>query len=567
MQKLLKLPVGIENFKEIRSEGFYYVDKTGLIEQLLGSWCKVNLFTRPRRFGKTLNMSMLQCFFETGCEKELFAGLKIAENQQFCEQYMGKFPVLFISLKNVEAATWQEAQVNLAKLINKEARRFQFLTESEKLTEIDRRLYASLLDPEMERSTIANGLQELTELLEKHYGKKVIVLIDEYDVPLDKAFEHGYYDEMIALMCGMLGSVLKTNDSLQFAVLTGCLRIAKESVFTGLNNFKVYSVTDTAYDEFFGFTDQEVRDMLQTYGLDSDYQTVKAWYDGYSFGNENIYCPWDVINYCADHVHDRQTKLQNYWLNTSGNAIVRRFVDKADLQTRNEIEQLIAGETIRKEIRQELTYNELDKSIENLWSVLFTTGYLTKEKQSEDGLYELKIPNMEIMDLFIRQIQEWFRDTVSADKTTLNEFCDAFPAGEAEKIEQMLGDYLWNMISVRDNAVKEKKENFYHGLLLGLLRFREDWYIKSNAESGEGYSDILIEIPKKKTGIVIELKYASQGKMNEACETALEQIEHNQYAEKLKEDGMKTILSYGIACYKKECVVCCKNYCRVEKGV
>ncbi len=468
---------------------------------------------------------------------------------------MGRFPVVMVSLKNIDAVSYGEAQALTAKMINREARRFQFLTESTKLTEVDRELYGRLLDPDMDRREIVNGLQELTELLEKHYGRKVIVLIDEYDVPLDKAFQHGYYDEMVSLIRGMLGSVLKTNDSLQMGVLTGCLRITKESIFTGLNNFKVYSVAESAFDEYFGFTDQEVGDMLREYGLEDDSQTVKEWYDGYTFGDENVYCPWDVINYCADHRNDQKMPPQNYWLNTSGNAIVRRFVDMANIQTRNEIERLIDGKTIIKEIYQELTYNELDSSIDHLWSVLFTTGYLTRKRQIEKNKYELCIPNKEIQELFIRQIQEWFQISSRADQGTLNAFCQAFSDGNVEKIQELFGNYLWNMISVRDSAFKEKKENFYHGMLLGLLRFREDWYIKSNAESGAGYSDILIEIPQKRVGIVIEMKYAEQGRFDQACEVALQQIREKRYEEKLIEDGMKRVLAYGIACYRKECEV------------
>ena len=555
MEKLPRLPVGVENFEDIRREHFYYVDKTGFIEQLLKEYGKVSLFTRPRRFGKTLNMSMLKAFFEVGTDPALFKDLKILKNEELCEQYMGRFPVVMVSLKNIDAVSYGEAQALTAKMINREARRFQFLTESTKLTEVDRELYGRLLDPDMDRREIVNGLQELTELLEKHYGRKVIVLIDEYDVPLDKAFQHGYYDEMVSLIRGMLGSVLKTNDSLQMGVLTGCLRITKESIFTGLNNFKVYSVAESAFDEYFGFTDQEVGDMLREYGLEDDSQTVKEWYDGYTFGDENVYCPWDVINYCADHRNDQKMPPQNYWLNTSGNAIVRRFVDMANIQTRNEIERLIDGKTIIKEIYQELTYNELDSSIDHLWSVLFITGYLTRKRQIEKNKYELCIPNKEIQELFIRQIQEWFQISSRADQGTLNAFCQAFSDGNVEKIQELFGNYLWNMISVRDSASKEKKENFYHGMLLGLLRFREDWYIKSNAESGAGYSDILIEIPQKRIGIVIEMKYAEQGRFDQACEVALQQIREKRYEEKLIEDGMKRVLAYGIACYRKECEV------------
>lgn len=555
MKQCLRLPVGIESFENIRREDFYYVDKTGLIEQLLLEWSQVSLFTRPRRFGKTLNMSMLQNFFEIGCDKTLFEGMKISENQKLCRRYMGQFPVVSVSLKSVDALSYADAKEKIIRLINREARRFQFLLESAKLTEIDRDLYRELLNPKMSEAAVTGGLQALTELLEKHYGKKVVLLIDEYDVPLDKAFQNGYYDEMVSCLKGMLGNALKTNSSLQFAVLTGCLRIAKESIFTGLNNFKVYSIVDSAFDEYFGFTDEEVRDMLHYYGLDSEYDTVKQWYDGYTFGEKQVYCPWDVINYCADHTGKQTLFPKNYWLNTSSNDVVRRFVNKASVQTRNEIEELIAGKTIVKNIHLELTYNELENSIDNLWSVLFTTGYLTQIKQLGPDCFELKIPNHEIHDLFVRQIQAWFQESVRKDESTLQAFCEAFPKGKPEVIQELLSNYLWNMISVRDNATKEKKENFYHGILLGLLRFREDWYIKSNAESGEGYSDILIEIPQNRIGIVIELKYAEQGKMNAACEEALEQIRKQQYTSKLLEDGMKTIFKYGIGCYRKECAV------------
>ena len=549
------ISIGNQDFISIRKNNCFYIDKTDFIREWWDNQDSVTLITRPRRFGKTLNMSMLKAFFEVGTDPALFKDLKILKNEELCEQYMGRFPVVMVSLKNIDAVSYGEAQALTAKMINREARRFQFLTESTKLTEVDRELYGRLLDPDMDRREIVNGLQELTELLEKHYGRKVIVLIDEYDVPLDKAFQHGYYDEMVSLIRGMLGSVLKTNDSLQMGVLTGCLRITKESIFTGLNNFKVYSVAESAFDEYFGFTDQEVGDMLREYGLEDDSQTVKEWYDGYTFGDENVYCPWDVINYCADHRNDQKMPPQNYWLNTSGNAIVRRFVDMANIQTRNEIERLIDGKTIIKEIYQELTYNELDSSIDHLWSVLFTTGYLTRKRQIEKNKYELCIPNKEIQELFIRQIQEWFQISSRADQGTLNAFCQAFSDGNVEKIQELFGNYLWNMISVRDSASKEKKENFYHGMLLGLLRFREDWYIKSNAESGAGYSDILIEIPQKRIGIVIEMKYAEQGRFDQACEVALQQIREKRYEEKLIEDGMKRVLAYGIACYRKECEV------------
>ena len=552
-----KLPIGIESFEEIRKEGFYYVDKTGVIGQLLEKWGKVNLFTRPRRFGKSLNMSMLKAFFEIGSDVELFAGLKISEKKELCEKYMGQFPVLSISLKNVEGLSFEAAKKALKDTLGVEARRFYFLEQSIKLTDEEKESYKALIgvdatgDFQMSDTAMEKALLRLSAMLHKHYGKQVILLIDEYDVPLDKAFQYGYYDEMVSLLRNMFGNALKTNPDLYFAVLTGCLRISKESIFTGLNNLKVLTLTDVRFDEYFGFTDTEVKDMLEYYGLSGHYAEVKEWYDGYRFGNVEVYCPWDVINYCDLLKADPNALPQDYWSNTSGNAMVRRFIDKADTRTRDEIERLIAGDEIVKEIHQELTYNELDSSIENLWSVLFTTGYLTQRGRVGEDQYRLAIPNREIRKLFIKQIREWFRDVSRKDGETLNQFCEAFPEQNPEKIEEIFSDYLWNTISIRDTA-SSKRENFYHGILLG---YKSNWLVKSNAESGIGYSDILVEVPKNRTGIVIELKYAEDGNMDAACKVALQQIEDRDYVAKLKDDGMRNIIKYGIACYKKNCKV------------
>ena len=556
-----KLPIGIESFEEIRKEGFYYVDKTGVIGQLLEKWGKVNLFTRPRRFGKSLNMSMLKAFFEIGGDPALFEGLEISEKKELCEKYMGQFPVISISLKSVEGLSFTAAGDALKTVIGTEALRFSFLEESTVLSENDKKMYRQLTTVgtsetglfDMSMGVLTSSLKTLALLLHKHYDKQVILLIDEYDVPLDKAFQYGYYDEMVSLLRNMFGNALKTNPNLYFAVLTGCLRISKESIFTGLNNLKVLTLTDVRFDEYFGFTDTEVKGMLEYYGLSEHYGEVKEWYDGYRFGNVEVYCPWDVINYCDLLKADPNAFPQDYWSNTSGNAMVRRFIDKADTRTRDEIERLIAGDEIVKEIHQELTYNELDSSIENLWSVLFTTGYLTQRGQ-KGKKYCLTIPNNEIRELFISQIREWFRDVSRKDGETLNQFCEAFPEQNPEKIEEIFSDYLWNTISIRDTA-SSKKENFYHGVLLGLLGYKSNWLVKSNAESGIGYSDILVEVPKNRTGIVIELKYAEDGNMDAACEKALQQIEDRDYAAKLKDDGMRNIIKYGIACYKKNCKV------------
>lgn len=552
--EILKLPVGIENFEDIRRSGFYYIDKTMLIEQTLNNWSKVTLFTRPRRFGKTLGMSMLRSFFEIGTDKSLFDGLYISQNKSLCDEHMGKYPVIFLTLKGVEGLTFAKAKSMLSEIIKDEADRHYVLNSSEALTSVDREAFMKILTGNEEN--IENSLKTLSRLLYKHYGKKVVILIDEYDVPLDKAYQNGYYHEMVSLIRGLFGQALKTNDYLQFAILTGCLRISKESIFTGLNNFKVLSIMDTRFDEQFGFTDSEVEELLAAYNLDSHFTEIKEWYDGYHFGNADVYCPWDVINYVDLLRFEPTAKPQDFWSNSSGNALVRSFIDKADVQTKDEIERLIAGEYIEKEISQELTYDEIDKSIANLWSVLFTTGYLTKQGVTDDGKVRLSIPNREIKNLFIKKIREWFSDTTANNGKTLEQFCNAFVHKDTEKIEELFGDYLWNTISIRDTAVaKDKKENFYHGILLGLLGYKASWLIKSNTESGTGYSDILVEVPNNRTGIVIELKYAENGDMDAACDEALKQIEEKSYVDKLKQDGMRNFIKYGIACFKKDCKV------------
>lgn len=559
-----KLPVGIESFNEIILEDFYFVDKTGLITELLHSWGKVNLFTRPRRFGKTLNMSMLKSFFETGCDKNLFKGLKIAEEKELCEMYMGNFPVISISLKDVDGLTFEAACAAMRNVVGKEAMRFQFLLESCVLSQKEKELYTQLIETDKNQNAVFSmadavltaSLQTLSLLLYRHYGHKVLILIDEYDVPLDKAFQSGYYHEMVSLIRNMFSNALKGNESLYFAVLTGCLRVSKESIFTGLNNPNILSVTDVRFSEYFGFTDQEVREMLSYYDLEASYDTVKRWYDGYQFGNSAVYCPWDVIKYCYALLADPGAEPEDFWSNTSSNYIVRRFIDKSNPKTKEEIEHLIAGKTIEKSIRQELTYDELDTTIDNLWSVLFMTGYLTYRSRAGGHKYTLAIPNFQIRELFVRQVKEWFQETAEQDTPRLDAFCAAFPAADVAMIEKMFNEYLWQMISIRDTfARKEKKEIFYHGILLGLLQHKERWSVRSNEESGEGYSDILIEIPESAMGIVIEVKYAEDDKLDEGCNKALDQIERKKYESRLLENGMKKIRKYGIACYRKHCKV------------
>ena len=557
-----KLPTGIENFMEMRTEGFYYVDKTGLIKTLMENPGKVNLFTRPRRFGKTLNMSMLKYFFETGSDTTIFDGLEIAGEKELCREYMGKFPVISITLKGATGTNFEEAKEMLRHIIGNEAMRFQFLMQSPRLTEIERRRYEALIsidkggDYTMSDALLKSSLQTLPQLLQKHYGQSAVILVDEYDVPLDKAYQSGYYDSMVELIKVLFGNAFKTNDGLKFAVLTGCLRISKESIFTGLNNFKVYTIKDVRYNEYFGFTDAEVKQMLEYYGLSNQYDAVKEWYDGYMFGNLGIYCPWDVINYCGDLRDGSVSKPQNYWVNTSSNDIIRKFIDRADATTKDEIEQLINGGHVRKLIHQELTYRDLDSDIDNLWSLLFTTGYLTQDGDDGDGISSLAIPNREIHWIYTQQIRSWFKDETKKDSHKLEAFCRAFIENDTTAIENGFTSYLDETISVRDTYVKkEMKENFYHGILLGLFGNMHTWTVRSNAESGEGYSDISVEIKNEKIGIVIELKYAENASFDAACQEAMKQIRERNYEEKLIDDGMKTIYRYGIACYKKRCKV------------
>ena len=550
-----KLPVGIENFEEIRKEGFYYVDKTVLIRDLLNSWGKVNLFTRPRRFGKTLNMSMLKSFFEIGADGTLFDGLAISRETALCEAYMGKFPVVFVSLKGVDGLTFEDAYIMLKTIIRTEASRHYYLKTSEKVSTENKQIFEEILSGKYEE--MADSLRLLSQMLFQHCGQKAVLLIDEYDVPLDKAFQHGYYREMVALIRSLFGQALKTNDFLQFAVLTGCLRVSKESIFTGLNNFKVLSITDSRFDEHFGFTDAEVKMLLDDYNLTAHYGETKEWYDGYRFGCVDVYCPWDVINHVDRLCSEPNAEPQAYWINTSGNDLVRRFVDKADKTTQGEIERLIAGEAIEKAVRLELTYNEIDNSIDNLWSVLFTTGYLTQAGKVERGVYKLIIPNREVREVFILQIQEWFKETVVHDEKPMQAFCQAFLDGNAEELQKRLTVILGKMISILDTKAKdEQKENFYHGLLLGLLRSEPNWLILSNAESGDGFSDILIEPEDPDAGIVIEVKYSpTLAGMESVCEAAMNQIKEKRYDERLRNEGRENVTAFGIAFCKKRCRV------------
>ena len=557
----VKLPVGISDFHKLRQNEYYYVDKTNLIKELLESRiAEVTLITRPRRFGKTIGMSMLAYFFDIRKDsRKLFEDLKISRDIELCQKWMNQYPTLFISFKDVDGLNFQSAMKMLRNQISWICNEHDYLSDSDKVNENDKKIFLKLQDiseENLSEDLIKISVATIIRMMNAHYGKPVILLLDEYDVPLAKANSNGYYKEMLDVMKTMMSTSLKDNSHLQFAVVTGCLKIAKESIFTGTNNFISDTIISTHLNEYFGFTDQEVKDILKDIGLQEHFKEIKEWYDGYNFGKIDVYCPWDVIQYCKSLYLDVSAKPQDFWSNSSGNAIVRRFIDKADISTRNEIERLIAGESIEKDVVSELTYDEIDKSIENLWSVLFTTGYLTHKGCTESGKYRLVIPNKEVRNLFVKKIREWFSDVSRNDGKTLEEFCSAFVDKDSEKIEQIFGDYLWNTISIRDTAVaKEKKENFYHGILLGLLGYKSNWLIKSNAESGIGYSDILVEVPTNRTGIVIEIKYAEDGDLDAACEKALKQIEEKDYVAKLKQDGMKNFIKYGVACFKKICKV------------
>lgn len=560
-----KLPIGLDSFEKMRTNDFYYVDKTLFIKELLENWGEVNQFTRPRRFGKSLNMSMLKCFFEVGSDPALFDGLQISQEKELFAKYQGKFPVISISLKGVDGRSFFSASAALRTIIGNEAMRFQFLKESEKLSNEEKEAYRRLIQIgsgegglyAMTEEVAAASLKVLSQLLAKHCGQKAILLVDEYDVPLDKAFQAGYYEEMVDLIRNLLGNVLKTNDSLFFAVLTGCLRISKESIFTGLNNLKVHTISDVRYDEFFGFTDADVEGLLEYYGTSAYKEAVRSWYDGYRFGDTDVYCPWDVINYCDELLADPSALPKNYWANTSGNDLIRRLLRQSNQSVKGEMEELLGGGQVTKQVKQELTYREIDESNENLWSVLYATGYLTGKQvgQADADQFQLWIPNGEIRKLFADLVEEWFQETARADSNRINRFCAAFPAADVAAIQEMLQDYLWDSISVRDTAVrKNQKETFYHGILLGLLRSQGNWLVKSNAEMGEGYSDITVQTPDR-VGIVIELKYAEDGNLESSCKAALAQIEDRKYGEDLKRRGVKKLLKYGIAFYEKECLV------------
>ena len=555
--KKKKLPLGIENFEDLIRNDFYYIDKTGLIRDILKQPAKVTLFTRPRRFGKSLNMSMLEKFFSPESDKHIFDGLVITQEKELCEKHMGRYPVISVSLKGINAPSYDTAFKMLVMMINEAAEKVQYLRNSERLSEAEKGFFEELLSRNMDEATAFGSLRLLSRLLYKHHGQPVIVLIDEYDVPLAKAFSNGYYEQMVFLIRNLFEQVLKTNDSLHFAILTGCMRISKESIFTGLNNLSVSSVTDLRYDEYFGFTDAEVQELLNYYGFSNCYDAIKEWYDGYQFGNTDVYCPWDVMNYCDTLLDELNAQPENYWVNTSSNDAVRKFIEECDNgTTKREIERLIAGETIEKEIYQELTYQDMYTSIDHIWSVLFTTGYLTQKGKIEGNRYKLAIPNLEIRSIYTSQIMTLFQENVKKDGQLLTQFCDALNQGNTSEVENCLNRYLRKTISIRDTFVKKQlKENFYHGILVGILGLKDYWGITSNRETGDGYSDIVVETENSQKGIILEVKYAHDGNLEAASQKAVKQIEKTNYAQELQDEGIDTILKYGIAFYKKRCKV------------
>lgn len=554
----IKLPIGIDDFKKIRESDFYYVDKTKLIEKLINNCGKVNIFTRPRRFGKSLNMSMLKCFFEIGTDIDLFDNLYISSNKELCKKYIGKYPVISLTLKDIEGLNFNEAFKRFSELIGHEANRFDFLLDSDKLSSNDKERYGSLIalnngKYSMNKRTLVNSLELLSSLLYKHYNQRVIILIDEYEAPLYKAFNNGYYDEMVSLIMSMYANALKGNEALEFAVLTGCLRLPQKIIYGGFNNFRYLSILDFRFNDTFGFSENEVKELLAYYNQDDYFEETKKWYDGYRFGDVDIYCPWDVINY-VDLLNISSNKTpQPFWINTSSNDLVKRFIYMADKKTRDDIERLVVGEVIEKEIHQELTYDEIDKSIDNLWSVLFTTGYLTQVGVNEDGFFKLKIPNEEIRTVYKKQIREWFNTTIQEDTNSLNKLWNDFKNGNCEEIENYLNKTLDNTISIFDTKSHDgKKEYAYHMFLTGVLSTNRNWIVKSNLESGDGFADLIIETDNYNSGIVVEIKHSlTYEGMSDSCLEAINQIKDKRYDTYLKNEGRNDILIYGIAFCKK----------------
>lgn len=548
------LPVGVENFEEIIDKGYYYVDKTLLIRDLIDLRGKVNLFTRPRRFGKTLNMSMLRYFFEKAEEdrRYLFQRTKIMDAGEKYRSEMGKYPVISLSLKSMKQGSYEEAFHCLKEEIADEFKKhLELLGKLE--TEDDRKKYDQLANRRAPGEEYLNSLQFLSQCLYSCYGSKAVILIDEYDVPLENAYFRGFYDRMVDLIRSLFESALKTNDALEFAVVTGCLRISKESIFTGLNNLNVISITDKTYAEHFGFTQEEVDRMLERYGLMEKREDVKRWYDGYQFGDTEVYNPWSVINYVNSSYRDKDVLFKPYWSNTSSNSIVRTLVEKADISAKQEIEALIDGGTITKPIHEDITYDEMDSTQENLWNFLFFTGYLKKisEYQNGEDIYvEMAIPNSEVRYIYKNAVRRWFEE--KTDKKDLSPLYESILNGDREKMAEILSENLMETISFYDY-----QESYYHGFLAGMLKNIGNYIVLSNRESGNGRPDLLLKYPSVRgKAVILEIKIAkTYRELEQKCDEALEQIEAQRYEEPLRQEGYSDILKYGVAFYRKECVV------------
>lgn len=558
-----RLPSGIENFEELIGHEYYYVDKTYLIKDLFDRMGKVNLFTRPRRFGKSLTLSMLYYFLSNNGNQKLFDGLAIQKEEFLCREQMGKYPVILISLKGVEGENFESARMALSQIIYDTASKFIELRTSGKLTDEEKMDYQRFFvrnekgDPDLSRDVIENSLLVLSRLLDKHFGQKVVILMDEYDVPLDKAYNKGYYDEMLACIRGMFHNSMKTNDALEFAVITGCLRVAKESIFTGLNNPKMFPFDDVRMTEYFGFNDKEVVELLSYYGRMDRYDTVRQWYDGYQFGKTEIYCPWDVISYCDILLDEKDARPRNFWANTSSNEILRRLAERSDDKILEEIKQLIAGKTVKKTINRELTYREIEDSVENIWSVMYMTGYLTAAGDTEGNNLMLRIPNAEVRDIFAETMEAWFKANVQSDGMTAEAFVMALLQRNPEKAQKILSRFLRKVISIRDTYVsKAKKENFYHGIILGLLGYKDGWVVCSNKEAGEGYSDIFVGVEKEDVCMILEIKYPDEEEesdLESGCLSALAQMDEKFYEDAAA--GYDRVIKYGIACRRKRCMI------------
>ena len=564
MKQKKKLSIGIENFTKLQTEDFYYVDKTMLIKELLDNWAEVNLFTRPRRFGKTLNMSMLQYYFEdkrdqfTGEKIDnsyLFEGLNIKAEGEKYTKYMGKYPVINLSLKSAKQPTYKMAYESLIDEIMKEYRRHNFILNSDKLLQSEKKIFLDISNGEAKEIEYAKSLQFLSSCLEKYFGSKTIILIDEYDVPLENAFFEGFYDEMISFIRSLFESALKTNPSLEFSIITGCLRISRESIFTGLNNLNIISILNNRYAEYFGFTAEEVEELCDYYNIQEKYETAKKWYNGYTFGHKNVYNPWSVVKYIYDVLGDSHVFPTSYWANTSSNSIVKSLIERADDITKGEIEALIEGKTIEKPVHEDITYDDVYDNLDNLWNFMFFTGYFKKisermDENTQEKFVELAIPNLEVKYIFRTKILKWFNEKIKSEDLSI--LYTSIINGEVDVFQKEVNRLLKKTISFNDAY-----ENFYHGFMIGLLSHMDGYIVKSNRETGDGRCDIYIKpLSIFDKAVIIEMKVCDKPKeLFTKPQDALQQIEDKKYAYELNESGYEDIIKYGMAFYRKDCII------------